>query len=141
MNEQMKNLKNEMKSTVFKGVSFSDERKNAVLETIRQKQSHSSWHVETIVAVLEIIYNEPKHGYDISTDLYRKQEYSFQKREGHLYTLLHTLEAQELITSKWNNEKKHYLITKNGLKYLARYKQVETRKIIELNHIVEEARG
>ncbi|WP_010097773.1 PadR family transcriptional regulator [Ornithinibacillus scapharcae] len=141
MNEPMKNLRSEMKKTVFKGVSFSDERKSAVLETIRKKQSHTTiWKEDTILAVLESIRYQSKHGYDISTDLYRKREISFHKREGELYTLLHTLEAQDLIRSNWIDEKKYYLIHKKGLKYLASCEQGEYRKSVELSHTVEEAR-
>jgi DNA-binding PadR family transcriptional regulator len=131
-----------MKKTVFKDFSFSEERKHAVKETIRGNQSQPtlhSWKVETVITVLELIQHEAKHGYDISTQLFQKNEYSFQNNEGQLYTLLHLLENKEILTSKWVQEKKYYSLNSKGRKYLAAYKQDHSKQHISLKHLIEEA--
>lgn len=142
MNDPFINLKSSMKKTIFKDLSFSDERKNAVKNTIREKQSNRQfhcWKVETIMALLESIQHEPKHGYDISTHLFQRNELIFQNNEGQLYTLLHLLENKEIITSKWLHEKKYYSISSKGKKYLAAYKQDQSKQYLSLKHLLEEA--
>ncbi|MDG5788634.1 PadR family transcriptional regulator [Evansella sp. AB-P1] len=142
MNDPLNNLKTSMKKTVFKDLSFSNERKNAVKETIRRKQSpqpFQSWKEETYLAVLETIQYESCHGYEISTKLFQKNECSFQKNEGQLYTLLHLLENKELLRSHWLKEKKYYSLTNKGKKYLIAYKQKSTKQGVSLKNLIEEA--
>jgi len=142
MSDPFINLKNSMKKTVFNALSFSDERKNAVKETIRQRQFQTQlefWKENTLIAVLESLQYEAKHGYDISTYLFQKNELSFQNKEGQLYTLLHLLENKEILNSKWIKEKKHYSLTSKGKKYLAAYKQGNSKPFVSLKHLIEEA--
>ncbi len=135
-------LKNSMKKTVFKDFSFSDERKNAVKEAIQRKQSlvHlHSWKEETLIAVLEALQYEAKDGYEISTTLFQKHEYSFQNKEGQLYTLLHLLENKEILTSNWIKENKYYSLTVKGKRYLAAYKQGKCTHRYSLKALIKEA--
>lgn len=142
MNDPFDNLKSAMKETCFKDFSFSEERKEAVTETIRgiysQQQQHS-WKEQTIIAVLESIQHESKNGYDISNHLFQKNNFSFQCNEGQLYTLLHLLENKEIVTSKWIKEKKYYFLTKKGIKQLAASKQESPEKYVSFKHLLEEA--
>jgi len=141
MSDSLVNLKRAMNKTVFNEFTFSDERKKAVKEKIREKHSlhHlNSWEEKTIKTVLESIQREPKHGYDISTFLFQKQEKSFQSNEGELYTLLHLLENKEIITSKWIQEKKYYSLTTKGKKYLATYEIGSSERFNTLKNITEE---
>src|SRR5690606_33642150 len=107
MTDSFNNLRDSMKQTVFKKLSFSDDRKNAVKEAFRGKQPHPHpqfWDEETIISVLFSLQQGSKKGYDISTELLQKHDLSFQKNEGQLYTLLHLLENKEILTSEWINE-------------------------------------
>ena len=142
MDNPFNNLKNVMKKTVFKDLTFSNERKDAVKEIIQGKQSQlnlHSWKESIIIEILEILQLEPKHGYDISTLLFQKHEFCFQKNEGLLYTLLHLLENKGILSSKWINEKKYYALTIKGKKYAAAYKHGSTKLHISLKHLIEEA--
>lgn len=142
MNDPFTNLKSSMKKSIFKDYSFSHERKNAVKESIRMKQSQSqlhSWEIETILAILELVQHESKDGYSISTLLFQKNERTFQKNEGQLYTLLHLLENKEILTSKWINEKKYYSLNSKGKRYLASYKQENSKQELSIKHLLEEA--
>ena len=142
MNDPLTNLKSSMKKSVFKGFSFSNDRKNAVKEAVRGNQSQpqfQSWRVETIITILETIQNEAKDGYQISTQLFQKNELIFQNNEGQLYTLLHLLENKEILTSTWFNEKKYYSLNSKGNEYLAAYKQDNTKQHLSLKHLIEEA--
>ncbi|MED4456209.1 PadR family transcriptional regulator [Metabacillus fastidiosus] len=142
MNDPFTNLKSSMKKSIFKDFSFSNERKNAVKESIRMRQSQSqfnSWKIETIIAILESVQHESKDGYNISTQLFQKNERAFQKNEGQLYSLLHLLENKEILTSKWINKKKYYSLNSKGEKYLATYKQDKSKQELSLKHLLEEA--
>ncbi|MFD2043019.1 PadR family transcriptional regulator [Ornithinibacillus salinisoli] len=142
MGDSFIKLKDSMKETVFKDLSFSDERKNAVKEVIRNKHSLHQlhfWKEETLITVLESIRNGEKHGFDISTYLFHKSELSFQNKEGQLYTLLHLLENKEVLTSKWIEGKKYYSLTKKGKKLLVASKQGRMKQHTPLQSLLEEA--
>ncbi|MFC7684941.1 PadR family transcriptional regulator [Ureibacillus sp. GCM10028918] len=138
MNDPFKNLKSSMEKSIFKDFSFSNERKNAVREAIRTNQQ-SQFHTETIIAILESVQHESKDGYNISVQLFQKNERAFQKNEGQLYTLLHLLENKEMLTSNWINNKKYYSLNSKGKKYLATYKQDTTKQGLSLNPFITEA--
>ncbi len=138
MNDPFNNLKSSMEKSIFKDFSFSNERKNAVREAIRTNQQ-SQFHTETIIAILESVQHESKDGYNISVQLFQKNERAFQKNEGQLYTLLHLLENKEMLTSNWINNKKYYSLNSKGKKYLATYKQDTTKQGLSLNPFITEA--
>ncbi|WP_416148991.1 PadR family transcriptional regulator [Salipaludibacillus sp. HK11] len=141
MNDPFTNLKNAMKKTVFKDLSFSDERKNAVKETIRGNQSQPHlhfWKEETLLALFETLQDEAKHGFEISSDLFQNNVLSFQNNEGQLYTLLHLLENKEILTSKWIGDKKYYSLTVIGKKYLEASKQGSDMQRTSLKQLLVE---
>ena len=141
MNDPFMNLKSTMKKSLFKDLSFSNERKSAVQEAIRTNQQSlfHNWNIETIIAILESVQHESKDGYSISIHLFQKNECTFQKNEGQLYTLLHLLENREILTSNWIHQKKYYSLNSKGKKYLATYKRDTSKLDLSLNHLIEEA--
>ncbi|WP_239257344.1 PadR family transcriptional regulator [Listeria ilorinensis] len=141
MEDPFNHLKNSIKKD-FSGLSFSEERKNMVKETIRRKQSHLElhyWKIETLKNILDSLQDGAKHGYDISTQLFRKNELSFKNNEGQLYILLHLLENKQIITSKWVADKKYYSLTMKGKKYVADWKHSSSKQRTLLNYLIEEA--
>ncbi|MCD8509719.1 MAG: PadR family transcriptional regulator [Bacillus sp. (in: Bacteria)] len=128
MSDPLNKLKGAMKNAMFKDLSFSEERKDAVREGMRggnlTKSPLHFWKEETIYAVLESIKQaEWQTGFAISTHLFQKNEYSFSKKEGQLYSLLHELENRGIIQSMWKEvkgeEQKFYSLTVKGKKQLA----------------------
>ena len=122
MNDPFLNFKKSMKKNVFKDLSFTEERKARVNEAIQSKRSSSTLHSfseDTILAMLRALQLEAKHGFEISTQLFQKEEHSFLHNEGQLYTLLHLLENKEVLVSMWRADKKYYALTTKGRKYLA----------------------
>jgi len=141
MDDPFHNLKNSFKKN-YEGFSFSEERKTAVKETIRRKQSHLElhyWKVETLKNVLDSLQDEAKQGYDISTQLFRKKELSFKSDEGQLYILLHLLENKKIITSTWIEDRKYYSLTTKGKKYVTAYEHRGFIQEASLKHLIEEA--
>ncbi|HHQ1723682.1 TPA: PadR family transcriptional regulator, partial [Listeria innocua] len=126
----------------FEGFSFSEERKNAVKETIRKKQSHlelHSWKAETLQNILDSLHDEAKHGYEISTQLFQKNELSFKNNEGQLYILLHLLENKKILSSKWIEDKKYYSLTAKGKKFVATFERRGSKQHGSLKNLIEEA--
>lgn len=141
MADPFNNLKNSMKKTLFKNLSFPEERKKAVKESIQGNQFHTklnNWDEETIIAILKSIQYEEKHGFEISTDLFHQSEMIFQKNEGHLYTLLHFLESKAVITSTWKDKKKIYALTSRGKKLVLANEQKGRSQYQSLKHLLEE---
>ncbi len=143
MNHPFSNIKNSMKKTVFKDLSFSNERKNAVKEAILAKQSNTnlqSWKEETLLLLFELLQNEAKMGYDLSIQLIQRNDLTFQNNEGQLYSLLHLLENKGFLHSTWIEGKKYYSLTKKGEKSLiASNKQGISQQKVSLKHLIEEA--
>ncbi|MBC2126647.1 PadR family transcriptional regulator [Listeria marthii] len=140
MDDPFYNLKDSIKKD-FEGFSFSEERKNAVKAAIQKKQSHlelHDWKVETLKTILDSLQDEAKHGYEISTQLFQKNELSFKSNEGQLYILLHLLENKKIITSKWMKDRKYYSITSKGKKYVASYEHQGSKQQVSLKHLIEE---
>ncbi|MBC1968333.1 PadR family transcriptional regulator [Listeria marthii] len=140
MSDPFHNLKDSIKKD-FDGFSFSEERKNAVKAAIQKKQSHlelHNWKVETLKNILDSLQDEAKHGYEISTQLFQKNELSFKSNEGQLYILLHLLENKKIITSKWMKDRKYYSLTSKGKKYVASYEHQGSKQQVSLKHLIEE---
>ncbi|MBC2101876.1 PadR family transcriptional regulator [Listeria marthii] len=140
MDDPFYNLKDSIKKD-FEGFSFSEERKNAVKAAIQKKQSHlelHDWKVETLKTILDSLQDEAKHGYEISTQLFQKNELSFKSNEGQLYILLHLLENKKIITSKWMKDRKYYSLTSKGKKYVASYEHQGSKQQVSLKHLIEE---
>ncbi|MBF2626437.1 PadR family transcriptional regulator [Listeria marthii] len=140
MSDPFHNLKDSIKKD-FDGFSFSEERKNAVKAAIQKKQSHlelHNWKVETLKNILDSLQDEAKHGYEISTQLFQKNELSFKSNEGQIYILLHLLENKKIITSKWMKDRKYYSLTSKGKKYVASYEHQGSKQQVSLKHLIEE---
>ncbi|EGK1783755.1 PadR family transcriptional regulator [Listeria monocytogenes] len=141
MDDPFSNLKDSIKKD-FEVFSFSEERKNAVKETIRKKQSHLElqyWKEETFRNILDSLHDEAKHGYEISTQLFQKNELSFKNNEGQLYILLHLLENKKILSSKWIEDKKYYSLTAKGKKFVATFERRGSKQHGSLKNLIEEA--
>ncbi|NVQ00516.1 PadR family transcriptional regulator [Listeria monocytogenes] len=141
MDDPFYNLKDSIKKD-FESFSFSEERKNAVKKTIRKKQSHlelHSWKIETLQNILDALQDEAKHGYEISTQLFQKNELSFKNNEGQLYILLHLLENKKILSSKWIEGKKYYSLTAKGKKFVATFELRDSKQHESLKNLIEEA--
>ncbi|WP_099224848.1 PadR family transcriptional regulator [Listeria costaricensis] len=140
MDNPFYDLKNSIKKD-FAALSFSEEKKNEVKETIRRKQSQLElhyWKAETLENILDSLQGGAKHGYDISTQLLRKNELDFKNKEGQLYILLHLLENKKIITSKWMEGRKYYSLTAKGKKYAAEWKHSGPKQRASLKYFIEE---
>lgn len=77
----------------------------------------------TTMLVLSLLSREEMYGYQMICELARRSEDTFALKEGTLYPILHSLEAEKLVTAREREaengrKRRYYRITKKGLKAL-----------------------
>ena len=76
----------------------------------------------TALLVLSVIAKEDLYGYQIIKTIEKQSDNVFSMKEGTLYPILHTLEANGYLTAYWvdadGRDRKYYKITDKGLKQL-----------------------
>lgn len=73
----------------------------------------------TVILVLSLLEEEPMYGYQMIKEIEKKSGGIFNFKEGTLYPILHSLEADGLIESYWgegqgSRQRKYYRITSEG---------------------------
>lgn len=77
----------------------------------------------TTMLILSLLSREEMYGYQMITELARRSDKTFELKEGTLYPILHTLEAEGLVTvrereAETGRVRKYYRVTRKGLKAL-----------------------
>lgn len=83
----------------------------------------------TVILILSLLDQRPMYGYEMIKEMEVKSEGVFTLKEGTLYPILHSLEAEGMVECYWTEteggrKRKYYKITKNGREY-AKEKQKE----------------
>ena len=73
----------------------------------------------TVILVLSLLDHEPMYGYQMIKEIEKKSSGVFNFKEGTLYPILHSLEADDMIESYWwgkegSRQRKYYQITNKG---------------------------
>ena len=92
------------------------------------------------VLILGVLQGKPMHGYAICEALQSGDGVKLDLGEGTVYPLLHRLETQGHVKSRWTvgetgKKRKVYEITRSGAKLIAAHK-AEIRKLSELFNAV-----
>jgi DNA-binding PadR family transcriptional regulator len=74
-------------------------------------------------AILEMLKNKPRHGYDIIREMEEQSGGFYSPSPGAVYPTLQALEDQDLVTSAAAEGKKVYTITDAGVAYLEEHKE------------------
>ena len=82
----------------------------------------------TTMLILSLLAREEMYGYQMITELARRSDDTFELKEGTLYPILHTLEAEGLVTvrereAETGRVRKYYRITRKGQKALKEKKE------------------
>lgn len=82
----------------------------------------------TVIMVLSLLDQEPMYGYQMIKEIARRSGGVFAFKEGTLYPILHSLEAEGLIESYWlgkegSRQRKYYRLTRQGKQGLAARQQ------------------
>lgn len=75
----------------------------------------------TVILILSLLERKSMYGYEMIKELEKKSNGVFAFKEGTLYPILHSLEANNLIESYWDEsegarKRKYYKITEAGKK-------------------------
>ena len=95
----------------------------------------------TTLLILSLLANGEMYGYEIISELSARSDKTFELKEGTLYPILHTLEADRLVTvrekeAETGRIRKYYRITKKGLKVLEEKKEEWTIFTEKVNAVV-----
>lgn len=77
----------------------------------------------TVMLILKLLENHEMYGYQMIEELENKSNQVFTLKAGTLYPILHTLEQEQMVTSKEGlseegRKRKYYKITEKGRKQL-----------------------
>ena len=100
----------------------------------------------TALLVLKLLEDGDKYGYQMTEELRRRSDHTFDLKSGTLYPLLHTLEQKGAITS-WEAEseasrpRRYYHLTDAGRKHLTE-KEAEWKRYAEaMGKVLEGGKG
>ena len=82
----------------------------------------------TATLILSLLDSKPMYGYEIIKEIDKKSNGIFNFKEGTLYPILHSLEADQIIESYWSEgegarKRKYYKITDKGKLYIKEKKE------------------
>lgn len=82
-----------------------------------------------VILILNMLEREPMYGYKLIKEIEKHSEGVFSFKEGTLYPILHSLEAEGMVEGFWTEEtgsrkRKYYRLVAKGQEYL-REKQAE----------------
>jgi DNA-binding PadR family transcriptional regulator len=76
----------------------------------------------TAMLILTLLGRKEMYGYEMTKEIESRSSGLFTFKEGTLYPILHTLEADKIVESYWSEQegrkRKYYRITDHGKKYL-----------------------
>lgn len=89
-----------------------------------RKKDQSGFAASNALLVLALLEGEDKYGYQLIEELEKRSDYAFCMKEGSLYPILHTLEAQGEVRSyekaAQGRRRRYYKLTRQGVRTLAR---------------------
>lgn len=82
----------------------------------------------TVTLILTLLDRRPMYGYEMISTIQADSGGVLSFREGTLYPILHTLEAERLVNAYWSEgegarRRKYYRITEEGRRHLAARRQ------------------
>ena len=134
MEERLKGLRQSMKKTIYQDLHFTNQLQNRVLEKIHKQKETDE---EIILAIMQLLISE-KNGYELSKLLRGRGIKRFEDNEGFLYTIIHRLEQQQYICSRWDEDSgKLYLLNDKGRKVMQKAEKQQQRKQIIFRELLE----
>lgn len=128
MDDQLKSLKKLSHEKAFPGLTLTDELRQNIYEEIHKAKEKDE---DILLAIFQLL-NEKKTGFELLSHLRSRGIKKFNKNEGFLYALLHSLEQKGYIEAQWQeDEDKYYILHSKGKKML--YKLESKSSIIPLS--------
>ncbi|MFJ5716849.1 PadR family transcriptional regulator [Neobacillus sp. NPDC093127] len=128
MENKLRNLKQSMKNSVFKELVFTDKHQEAINRRTKQEN--------VLEASLQLLSTE-KTGIELVQLLRARNITRFEEQEGLIYTMLHQLEQDALLTSRWADQFKYYILTQKGRKWLKKLEEKNTLELPFLKKLIE----
>ncbi|WP_274651150.1 PadR family transcriptional regulator [Paenibacillus humicola] len=99
----------------------------------------------TVILILTLLENKDMYGYEMTKEIERRSNGIFTFKEGTLYPILHTLEAERYVESYWIEEggrkRKYYRITKEGRNQLGEKQREWSLFRTAVDRVIGEGQG
>ncbi|MFF2445836.1 PadR family transcriptional regulator [Neobacillus sp. NPDC058068] len=128
MDNKLRNLKQSMKNSIFKELVFTEKHQEAINRRTKQEN--------VIEASLQLLSTE-KNGIELVQLLRARNIKRFEEQEGLIYTMLHQLEQDALLTSRWDDQFKYYVLTQKGRKWLKKLEEKRSTEMPLLKKLIE----
>ncbi|ETI66457.1 PadR family transcriptional regulator [Neobacillus vireti] len=128
MENKLRNLKQSMKNSVFKELVFTEKHQEAINRRTKQEN--------VLEASLQLLRTE-KTGIELVQLLRARNITRFEEQEGLIYAMLHQLEQDALLTSRWDDQFKYYVLTQKGKKWLKKLEVNRSSEIPLLKKLIE----
>lgn len=128
MENKLRNLKQSMKNSVFKELVFTEKHQEAINRRTKQEN--------VLEASLQLLSTE-KTGIELVQLLRARNITRFEEQEGLIYTMLHQLELDALLTSRWDDQFKYYVLTQKGRKWLTKLEEKHSLELPFLKKLIE----
>ncbi len=97
----------------------------------------------TVILILSLLERKPMYGYEMIKEMEISSNGLFALKEGTLYPILHTLEAEGLVDASWSEgdggrKRKYYQITKQGSESLREKKREWVSFRTAVDHVLGE---
>jgi PadR family transcriptional regulator PadR len=96
----------------------------------------------TAMLILTLLGRKEMYGYEMTKEIESRSSGLFTFKEGTLYPILHTLEADKIVESYWSEQegrkRKYYRITDHGKKYLQTKQQEWTMFRTTVDRVIGE---
>ncbi|WHY88758.1 PadR family transcriptional regulator [Neobacillus novalis] len=128
MENKLRNLKQSMKNSVFKELVFTEKHQEVINRRTKQEN--------VLEASLQLLSTE-KTGIELVQLLRARNITRFEEQEGLIYTMLHQLEQDALLTSRWADQFKFYVLTQKGRKWLKKLEEKHSTEVPFLKKWIE----
>jgi DNA-binding PadR family transcriptional regulator len=118
MEDRLKGLKKSLNNTLFSDLEFSKTHINQIHKAIHEENEEGLFFT-----ILQLLLQE-KSGYTLTKEVRARGIEKFEGQEGQLYTMLHQIENDGYVESKWDgNNVKLYRLTSKGKRVLGKYEK------------------
>lgn len=134
MDDRLKGLKKSMNNTTFSQFNFTEQHRKEIRDKISKNDNSEE---DILLAVMELLVHE-KTGSELVRFLGGRGIRKFEDNEGSLYSLLHKLEQDDCLQSRWNESTtKYYQLNNKGRKLLRKTEKQSTTKRFTWKGLVE----
>lgn len=134
MEDRLRKLKKSLDQTAFSNLHFTEHHQKEIRAKAKRSGENEN---EITLTIFQLLINH-RTGHELAQLLSARGITKFEDAEGMLYTLLHQLEQDDCIQSKWDESKvKSYYLNNKGLRLLRKSEKYRAEKQVSFKELFE----